>query len=168
MIRDVTKILYSLLLDFETRSMAKLNIKTQKKADEISARFGKEVTVLFIIFYLLTIIVHLEKKKKERALIRIKLLPKVPTLTDGKEWLSARTSVKLYGKELVLSELTPGTDFHQFNPPNFKDLQRVQPKDEFSHLQVYEKALSRMKNAIVSSPEDYPTKILLTGTGFLF
>lgn len=51
MIRDVTKILYSLLLDFETRAMAKLNVKTQKKANEISARFGKEVLVISYNMY---------------------------------------------------------------------------------------------------------------------
>ena len=88
---------------------------------------------------------------------------KVPNLTDRKEWLSAHTSVKLYGKELLLSDLIPGTDFHQFNPPKFKDLQRVQPKDEFSSLPVYEQTLSRMKKFIADDPEGYPAKILLTG-----
>lgn len=62
----------------------------------------------------------------------------------------------------------PGTDFHQFNPPNFKDLQRVQPKDEFSSLPVYEQTLSRMKKSIVDDPEGYPAKILLTGNKYFY
>ena len=63
----------------------------------------------------------------------------------------------------MLSELIPGTDFHQFNPPGYKHLQRIKPKDEFSSLPVYEQVISRIRSDLADSPEDYPTKIILAG-----
>jgi len=45
MIRDATKIVYSVMLDFETRAAKRLNVNFPAKVTDVSARFGREISV---------------------------------------------------------------------------------------------------------------------------